>query len=124
MADIAVAITPFVAGTISADVITAAADIESVIATNTAVIAAAGDSSDLVISVYAASAATVTFDAGDNPPSMVSGIGAGSAQAIGAGDVALITIPGGQFVQSNGTVRLTVAANTCIIGAFRMAREQ
>jgi len=54
----------------------------------------------------------------------VSGIGAGSAQAIGAGDVALITIPGGQFVQSNGTVRLTVAANTCIIGAFRMAREQ
>lgn len=124
MADIAVAITPFVAGTISADVITAAAAIESVVATNTAVIAAAGDSSDLVISVYAASAATVTLIAGDNPPSMVSGIGAGSTQVIGAGDVALITVPGGQFIQSDGTVRLTVAVNTCIIGAFRMAREQ
>ena len=124
MADIAVAITPFVAGTISADVITAAGDIESVVATNTAVIAAAGDSSDLVISVYAASAATVTLEAGESPPSEMSGLGNGSAQSVGAGDVALITVPGGRFVQSNGTVRLTVASNTCIIGAFRMAREQ
>ncbi len=123
-ADIAVAITPFVAGTISADVITAAASIESVVATNTAVIDADGDTSDLVISVYSAGAATVTFEAGDNPPSMNAGLGDGSAQSIGAGDVCLLTVPGGQYVQSNGTVRLTVATNTCIIGAFRAAREQ
>ena len=124
MADIAVAITPFVAGTISADVITAGGDIESVAAGNVAVVAAAGDGSDIVISVYAASAATVTLEAGDSPPSEMSGLGAGSAQSVGAGDVCLITVPGGRFVQSNGNIRVTVASNTCIIGAFRMAREQ
>ena len=124
MTDIAIAITPFVAGTISADVITAAASLESVAAGEYAVIDADGDTSDLVISAYSAGAFTLTLVAGDNPPSMNAGLGDGSAQSGGAGDVCLLTIPGGQYVQDNGTVRVLVGTNTCVIGAFRMAREQ
>jgi len=123
MTDIAVALTPFVAGTISADIITAAANIESVASGEYAVIAAAGNTSDLVISVYSAGAATVTFIAGDNPPSMNAGLGDGSAQSLGAGDACLLVVPGGQYVQDNGTVRVLVGTNTCIIGAFRIPRE-
>jgi hypothetical protein len=124
MVDIAVGITPFVAGTISADVITAAANIESVAAGEYAVIDADGDTSDLVISAYSAGAFTLTLIEGANPPSMNAELGNGSAQSGGAGDVCLITMPGGQYVQANGTVRVLVGTNTTIIGAFRMAREQ
>jgi hypothetical protein len=122
--DVAVGITPFVAGTISIDLITAAANLESVQATEWAVIDADGDTSDLVISAYSAGAFTLTLVGGVNPPSMMALQGSGSAQSGGAGDVCLLTIPGGRYVQANGTVRVLVGTNTCVIGAFRAAREQ
>lgn len=124
MVDVAVGITPFVAGTASADVITAAANLESVQATEFAVIAAKGDTADLVISAYSAGAFTLTLVAGTEPPSFLELQGDGTAQSAGAGDVVLLTIPGGRYVQENGTVRVLVGTNTAVIGAFRMAREQ
>lgn len=124
MVDIAIGITPFVAGTISADLTAAAGQLKSVQSTEFAVIDADGDTSDITVTAYSAGAATLIFVAGANPPSTLALQGNNATQTLTAGKTHVITIPAGRFVQSNGTVRILLGAATAIIGAFRAAREQ
>ena len=123
MANTAVAVTTLTAGTVSADVITNAAGGTSVSAANTAVIAAVGDTSNLFITFYASSAATATLQAGDNPPSLNAGLGAGTAQTLPAGDVLVMTVPAGRYVQDDGSVHILIGTNTTVVGAFRIPRS-
>jgi len=123
MADTAVAVTTLTAGAVSADIITNAAGGTSVSSGDVAVIAAVGDTSNLFLTFYAASAATATIAAGVDPPSANAGLGAGTAQTLPAGDVLVMTIPAGRYVQANGTVRVTIGSNTTVVGAFRIGND-
>lgn len=120
MADTNVAVTTLTSGSVSADVITNAEGGTSVSAGNVAVIAAKGEARNLIITLYAASAATATVAAGDNPPSIRAGLGAGSAQTLPAGDVVLMCLEGARYVQDDGTIRITIGSNTTIVGAYRL----
>lgn len=120
MPDTTVTLTTLTSGTVSADVITNAEGGTSVTAGNTAVIDCGGDARNVIITFYAASAATATVAAGDNPPALRSGLGAGSAQTLPAGDVVLLVVEGGRHMQDNGTIRIDIASNTTVVGAYRI----
>lgn len=77
---------------------------------NTAVIAAVGNTRQLVIGVHGTAASTLTFEAGDEPPSETAGEGASEALTVGNGLSYIVMVPAGRFVQSNGTVRAVVAS--------------
>lgn len=123
MADTPVAVTALTAGTVSADVITNAEGGTTVNSGNTAVIAAGGKTEGLFITFYAASAATATLVAGDNPPTQNAGLGNGTAQTLPAGDVLVMTVPAGRYVQDDGTIRINIATNNTVVGAFRIPRS-
>lgn len=120
MVDTAVAVTTFTPGTVSADVITTAEGGTAVASGAYAVIAAKGETRNLVISFYAASAATATIQAGDNPPALRAGLGAGTAQTLPAGDVVLMCLEGGRYSQDDGTIRILIGSNTTVVGAYRL----
>lgn len=120
MSDTAVTLTTLTAGTVSADVITNSEGGTSVTAGNTAVIDCGGDARNVIVTLYASSAATATVQAGDNPPAMRAGLGAGSAQTLPAGDVVLLVVEGGRHMQDNGTIRIDIASNTTVVGAYRL----
>lgn len=117
MADTAVAVTIATANTETADILTDAEGGTAVTAANTAVISTYGSTRRLVISCYSAGAATVTFAAGDEPPSELSGLGT-TVVTIPAGDCVLFFPRAGQFSQDNGTLRGLVATNTVVFGAY------
>lgn len=75
---------------------------------DTAVIAAVGNTRQLVLAVHGTAASTLTFEAGDEPPSESSGLGNSSALTVGNGLSYIVLVPAGRFVQSNGTVRALV----------------
>jgi hypothetical protein len=120
MADESVAVTTLTKNTVSADVLVDAAAVESIAAGDVAVIQANNDARNLFITLYAASAATATIAAGDNPPSLNAGQGAGSAQTLDAGTVKVIAVEGGRFLQDDGTIRIAIATNAVIVAAFRI----
>jgi len=68
--------------------------------------------------MYAASASTVVFAAGDEPPSENSGLG-GFTITIPAGDVIAMSPEAGRIMQDNGTIRGTVGANTVVFAAMK-----
>ena len=76
MADTAVSATTLTAGTVSADVITTAEGGTTVAAGNTAVIDVGNVAGTVILSFYAASAATATVQAGDYPLAVLAGAGA------------------------------------------------
>lgn len=117
MADTAVAVTTLTANTQAGDLVAGGT---SVTAGNTAVITHNGECRNLVINMYAASAATYTVDAGDNPPGQRAGLGALASQSIGAGEVRQIVLEGARFSQDNGTLRINVASNTVVFRANRL----
>ena len=116
MADTAVAVTTLTGGTISDDLVAGGT---SVTTGNVAVITTNGESRNLVIGMYAASASVVTVQAGDNPPAARQGLGDNATNTIGAGEVRLLCLEGARYTQDNGTIRITVGANTVI---FRVSR--
>lgn len=118
MADTAVAVTIATANTETADILTTAEGGTAVTANNVAVISTYGATRRLVLSLYNASGgATITFAAGDEPPSELSGLGT-DAVTIPAGDCVLYFPRAGQFSQDNGTIRGTVTTNTIVVGAY------
>lgn len=122
MADTTVALTTLTSGTVSADIITTAEGGTAVTTTNVAVIDCEGYSGDVLLTLYAASASSATVQAGDNPPAKRAGLGAGTAQTIPAGDALLLVVEGGRHMQDNGTIRVTIGANTVVVGAYRIPR--
>lgn len=117
MSDTAVAVTTLTAGTISADLVAGGT---SVTTGNVAVIAAVGEARNLVVCMYAASASSVIVAAGANPPAQRAGLGAGASQTIGAGAAGVLVLEGARFVQTNGTIRITVGANTVVFTVLRI----
>lgn len=75
---------------------------------DTAVIAAVGNTRQIVILLYGNAASTVTFQAGDEPPSESAGLGNASAITVGNGETTVVVLPAGRYVQSDGSVRALV----------------
>lgn len=122
MSDTAISVTTLTSGTVSADILTTAEGGTSVASGDTAVIDVSGNSRNVIISLYAASAATATVQAGDNPPAVRAGLGAGTAQSIPAGDTVLLVVEGGRHVHDDGKIRIDIGANAVIVGAHRIPR--
>jgi len=68
-------------------------------------------------------AATVTFDAGDDPPSKREGIGS-LAIVLAQADARLVILEGGRFIQNDAANLITgsVATNTVKITAYTLSR--
>ena len=122
MAETAVSVTTLTAGTVSADVITNAEGGTSVTAGNTALIDVSNVTGSVVITLYAASAATATVQAGDYPLATRSGLGAGTAQTLPAGDVLLLCVEGGRHMHDDGKIRIDIGSNTTVVGAYRLPK--
>ena len=122
MADTAVSVTTLTAGTVSADLITNAEGGTSVTAGNTALIDVSNSTDRVIISLYAASAATATVQAGDYPLAVRQGLGAGTAQSVPAGDVLLLVVEGGRHMHDDGKIRIDIATNTVVVGAHRIPK--
>jgi hypothetical protein len=122
MADTAVSVTTLTAGTVSADVITTAEGGTTVAAGNTAVIDVGNVAGTVILSFYAASAATATVQAGDYPLAVLAGLGAGDAQTLPAGDVVLMVVDSGRHMHDDGKVRVDIASNDTVVGAHRIPK--
>ncbi|MDA1010523.1 MAG: hypothetical protein O2888_03505 [Chloroflexi bacterium] len=108
MADTAVALTDFTATSGVLQSASIATGGTAVSTGDVAVIAAVGNTRQLVITVHGTAASTLTFAQGDEPPSETAGEGDSSALTIGNGLSYVVMVPAGRFVQDNGTVRATV----------------
>lgn len=124
MADVTIAVvTTAAVNTRSADLIGAGA---SVNATQTFEIDVRGDTSNVLIFLEEENngVATVTFDAGVNPPSLLGeatedGLDIALAQA----DLRWVPLQPGQFIQANGKITGSVATNDVLVYAIRIPRE-
>jgi len=123
MANTAIAATALTANTLSGriDGTTPSAGMISVSTGNTGVIAASGSlrKGIIIISGDGTHTATVTFSAGDEPPSERSGIGASSGLSIAATGSYIVPLDAGRFVQDDGTVLAVVSGTGPVyIGYF------
>lgn len=85
-----------------------------------------GETRNLLIFVEetAGSTATFTFDAGDNPPSLLSGAATGGLDiAMAANDLRLVPLQPGQFIQSDGDITGSLVGGGKLY-ALRQPREQ
>jgi hypothetical protein len=98
---------------------------ESVTTSDTFVIDAKGETRNLLIFVeeQGTGAATVTFDAGDNPPSMLAELGDVDI-VLAQADLRYVPLEPGQCIQSDGTITGSVATNTVKVYAIRDPREK
>lgn len=62
-------------------------------------------------------AATVTFDAGDNPPSLLQGKGALEV-SLSTSDFQIVVLEPGRHLQNDGTITGSVADNDTFISAY------
>lgn len=122
MADTAVSVTTLTVGTVSADVITNAEGGTTVAAGNTAVINVGNKTDNVVITLYAASAATAAVQAGDYPLAVRAPLGAIAAQTLPAGDVLLLCLEGSRHVHDDGKIRIDIASNDVVVGAYRISK--
>ena len=91
---------------------------------DTAVIAAVGNTRQLLITAFGTAASTLTIEAGDEPPSETSGLGNSTALTIALNGPYAIVLPAGRFVQSNGTVRALVGGTGPVeVTAYTLPRE-
>lgn len=120
MVDVAVALTDLTANTRSADLVAGGT---SVTAGQTFSLAVRNKTEQIILCLEEqnSGAATVTFDAGDEPPSMRAGLGSLEI-ALAQADARLLVLEGGRFIQSDGLITGTVATNTVKIFAFRIPR--
>lgn len=124
MADTAVALSTFTAS--------GGANISGLISTggtavstgDTAVIAAVGNTRQLLITAFGTAASTLTFEAGDEPPSENAGLGNSDALTIALNGPYAIVLDAGRFVQSNGTVRALVGGTGPVeVTAYTISRK-
>lgn len=84
---------------------------------NTAVFtpAGGGNTRQVVFNFYATADATVTFKAGDEPPSESAGLGDSSALTVATGKAYTVVLEAGRFMQDNGTVRALIGGTGPVI---------
>lgn len=122
MVDVAITMTDLAVNTRSGDLVGLGS---SVTAGQTFSIDSNGRTEGIVILLEEqnSGAATVTFDAGDDPPSKREGLGSLDI-ALAQADARLVILEGGRFIQ-NGVANLitgSVATNTVKITAFNLSR--
>lgn len=122
MVDVAITLTDLAVNTRSGDLVGLGS---SVTAGQTFSIDSNGRTEGIVILLEEqnSGAATVTFDAGDDPPSKREGLGSLDI-ALAQADARLVILEGGRFIQ-NGVANLitgSVATNTVKITAFNLSR--
>lgn len=122
MVDVAITLTTLAVNTRSADLVGSGT---SVTAGQTFSIDTNGRTEGIVLLLEEqnSGAATVTFDAGDDPPSKREGLGSLDI-ALAQADARLLILEGGRFIQ-NGPGNLitgSVATNTVKITAFDLSR--
>jgi hypothetical protein len=121
MADTAITATTLTADSKSANLMVAGGT--SVATGDTGVIGGIGNSTNrLVISLYSASGTTVYCEAGDRPPSERAGLGNMTAITLTAGEVYLLPVQGGRYIQRDATDKGKIriknsGAQTVVIGA-------
>lgn len=120
MVDVAVALTSLVVNTRSADLVAGGT---SVTAGQTFSLAVKNRTEGIIIVLeeQGGGAATVTFDAGDDPPSKREGIGALTI-SLATSDLRILELEGGRFIQSDGLITGSVASQTVKIMAFEVDR--
>lgn len=108
--------------TLTADALSAALDSTSTAGTsvatgNVAVFtpAGGGDTRQVIFTFYGSADSTVTFAAGDEPPSESAGLGDGSALTVSNGKAYVLVASAGRWVQDNGTVRATIGGTGPVI---------
>ena len=69
-----------------------------------------------------AGAATVTFNAGDDPPSKREGMG-NLTITLAQADLRMVTLEGARFIQNNGKLEGSVATNTVKLYITRIPRK-
>lgn len=79
------------------------------------------DDTIIILEEQNSGAATVTFDAGDEPPSMRAGLGELDI-ALAQADLRALVLEGGRFIQDDGKITGSVATNTVKITALRVPR--
>jgi len=123
MADVTITPVAQVVNTRSADLIGAGSVVN---ATQTFEIVAKGETRNLIIILEELNtgAATVTFDAGVNPPSMLGSRDGDLAISLAQADIRYLPLEPGQFVQADGTITGTVTGNNCRIYVMRDPREK
>lgn len=120
MTDTAVAVTTLTANTVSADILTTAEGGTAVSSGNVAVIAAKGETRNLIIGIYGSGGAAVgTVQAGDNPPAMRQGLGTATL-TVPASDMLIFCLEGARFCQDDGTIRIAIATNNVVVMAHRI----
>lgn len=122
MAETAVSVTTLTAGTVSADVITNAEGGTTVAAGNTATIDVGNSCDRVIVTIYGTGAATATIQAGDYPLAVRSGLGAGTAQTVPASDLLLLCLDGSRHMHDDGKVRIDIATNNVVVGAYRLPK--
>lgn len=124
MALVTVTPTQLVAGTPGADMV-AGANLSATITggTDTFVITPVKNTWDLIIFISYTGAAVVTFNAGDNPPS-IRAIQGNLVLAAGVNAaVQSLVLQGGRFIQDDGTITGSVATANCKMGAYILPRK-
>lgn len=120
MVDVAVSLTSLTANTRSSDLVGGGT---SVTAGQTFSLAVRNRTERILVLLEETNtgAATVTFDAGDEPPSMGAGLGSLDI-ALAQADLRAVVLEGGRFIQSDGTITGSVATNTVKIFAISLPR--
>ena len=122
MADVTVALTAQSRDTRSADLVGAGAAVTAGQTFEISTNSASGRDILVFLEETNTGAATVTFDAGDNPPAIRSGLGT-LAISLAQADLRLVVLEAGRFYQSTGNITGTVATNTVKIYAVRLPRN-
>lgn len=119
MVDVSITETDLAADVKGADLIGSGSDLNT---TETFDIAVSNRTDELVLVLEEqdGAAATVTIDAGDEPPSMRAGLGALTI-TLAANDLRLLQLSGGRFIQSDGKITGSVTGGVRI-RAVRLAR--
>lgn len=124
MAEEAVSIVDLTLNTESGDVLTTGAGGVEVDAANTFTISDIYPNERLLIVLYenGGGAATVTFNAGDRPPALLSGLGS-LAVSVPQGDCVVIALEAARFAQDDATITGSVATNNVHITPIRIPRS-
>lgn len=120
MADVTVTPVTMTEGTKSADLVGAGSAVTDA---QTFAIAGGNVTHDLMIFMEegGSGSATVTFDAGDNPPATRAGLGA-RAITLATSDLRAIVLESARHTQSDGTILGSVATQTVRIYALRIPK--
>lgn len=108
--------------TLTANVLSAALDSTSTAGTSVstgdvAVLtpAGGGNTRQVIVTMYGSADSTVTPVAGDEPPSEGAGVADLDALTVANGKAYVLVLEAGQYVQDNGTIRMTVGGTGPVI---------